>query len=67
MLGIKVLPLERLHHTVEQFVMVPQIVEEIWKVLQAALFSHTALYDGLQVSTDSVHQWAVRVSIRTCP
>ena len=29
----------------------PQIVEEIWKVLQAALLSRTALLDGLQVST----------------
>ena len=49
MLGIKVMSLELLHHIVGQFVMVPQIVEEIRKVLQAALF--TALDKGLQVST----------------
>ena len=51
MLGIKVMSLERLHHTVEQFVMVPLIVEEMCKVLEAAFFSHTALYDAIQVST----------------
>ena len=62
MLGIKVLSLERLHHTAEQFVMASQIVEEIWKVLQAALFSRTALFDGFDCS---VHQCAMRVSIWT--
>ena len=37
MLGIKVLPVERLHHTVEQFVMVLQIVEEIFESTSSGL------------------------------
>ena len=48
---------QRLHHTVEQFVMVPQMLDEIWKVIQAALVqSHCTYTTWLQVSTDSVPQ-----------